>query len=67
MTGPVFTSLHTIFEVQYTELAIAMDVIADVSGHSVFFTPGSYKQYSELSSKIEETSIPTAMEIIKHS
>ncbi len=50
VTGPQFRSLHLLFEEQYTELAAAIDVIAErirALGHRA---PGSYSEFSTLSS-----------------
>jgi starvation-inducible DNA-binding protein len=49
VTGPMFTTLHTLFETQYTELALAVDEIAErirALGHPA---PGSYREFAELS------------------
>lgn len=54
VTGPHFGSLHTLFETQYTELALAVDEIAErirALGHPA---PGSYAQFGTL------TGIPEA-------
>ncbi len=48
VTGQMFNTLHLMFEGQYTELAIAVDEIAErirALGHPA---PGSYKQYAAL-------------------
>lgn len=48
VTGPQFNSLHTMFETQYTELATAVDEIAErirALGHKA---PGSYSEFSKL-------------------
>ena len=53
VTGPRFRDLHLMFEEQYTELATAVDAIAErirTLGHRA---PGSYKEFAKLS-KIEE-------------
>lgn len=65
VTGPMFTTLHTMFETQYTELALAVDVIAERIRALGAFAPGSYKQFGQLSSIEEETSVPTATQMIK--
>ena len=65
VVGPMFNTLHLMFEEQYTELATAVDEIAErirALGHPA---PGSYKQYLELSSVPEETGAPSAKEMIK--
>ncbi len=65
VTGPMFTSLHTMFEVQYTELALAVDEIAErirALGHPA---PGSYSQFAKLSSISEAKDVPSARQMIK--
>jgi len=65
VTGPMFTTLHTLFEQHYTELAMAVDVIAERIRALGVAAPGSYKQFAELSSIEEETGTPTAEEMIR--
>ena len=50
VTGPMFTTLHTLFEQHYTELALAVDEIAERIRALGVAAPGSYKQFAELSS-----------------
>jgi starvation-inducible DNA-binding protein len=60
VTGPQFQTLHLMFEQQYTELAVAVDVIAErirALGHEA---PGSYAQFLKLTSIAEETGAPPA-------
>jgi len=63
--GPMFQTLHTMFETQYTELALAVDLIAERIRALGHYAPGSYAQYAKLSSIKEETGVPTAQEMIK--
>ncbi len=65
VTGPMFQTLHTLFETQYTELAVAVDDIAERIRALDEFAPGSYKQYAKLTSIKEADGIPTAEEMIK--
>jgi starvation-inducible DNA-binding protein len=63
--GPMFNTLHLMFETQYNELALAVDAIAErirALGHPA---PGSYAAYSKLSSIKEEVGVPKAEEMIK--
>jgi starvation-inducible DNA-binding protein len=63
--GPMFNTLHLMFETQYNELALAVDAIAErirALGHPA---PGSYAAYAKLSSIKEETSVPKAEEMIR--
>ena len=65
VTGPMFNTLHLMFEQQYTELALAVDLIAErirALGHPA---PGSYSQYAKLSSVKEETGVPDATQMIR--
>lgn len=65
VTGPMFQTLHLMFETQYTELALAVDVIAERIRSLGFPAPGTYKQFSELSSIKEEEGIPAAKDMIR--
>ena len=65
VTGPMFSTLHTLFEQQYTELATAVDEIAERIRALGFPAPGSYQQYGELSSIEEETGVPDAREMLR--
>jgi len=65
VTGPMFSTLHTLFEQQYSELALAVDIIAERIRALGVFAPGTYKQFSELSTIKEESGIPTATQMIK--
>lgn len=63
--GPMFNTLHLMFETQYNELALAVDAIAErirALGHPA---PGSYAAYAKLSSIKEETGVPKAEEMIR--
>ncbi|AFY93971.1 Dps family protein [Chamaesiphon minutus] len=65
VTGPMFQTLHLMFETQYTELALAVDLIAERIRALGFTAPGSYTEYAKLSSIPETTSVPKATEMIK--
>ena len=65
VTGPMFSTLHILFEQHYTELATAVDEIAERIRALGVAAPGSYKQFSELSSIEEETGVPGAEEMIR--
>lgn len=67
VTGPMFTTLHTLFEEEYTELATAVDEIAERIRALGFPAPGSYKAFGKLSSIKEETGDPpNAKDMIKN-
>lgn len=55
VTGPMFTSLHVLFEQQYTELATAVDEIAERIRALGEHAPGSYSEFAKLSDLPEET------------
>ncbi|MCG8325000.1 MAG: DNA starvation/stationary phase protection protein [Thiotrichales bacterium] len=65
VTGPMFSTLHTVFETQYTELALAVDQIAERIRALDCPAPGSYQQFAELSSIQEETATPDANEMVR--
>lgn len=65
VTGPRFSSLHALFETQYTELAAAVDEIAERVRALGFPAPGSYKQFTQLTSIDEETGVPSAEEMVR--
>lgn len=65
VTGPMFQTLHELFEVQYTELATAIDEIAERIRALGEYAPGSFKQFSELSQIEEETGVPGSNDMIR--
>lgn len=46
VTGPMFTTLHTLFEVQYTDLALAVDEIAERVRALDAPVPGSFSEFA---------------------
>lgn len=64
VTGPQFNTLHVMFEEQYTELAAAVDEIAERIRALGFPAPGTYTAYSKLTSLSEEEGVPTAEKMI---
>ncbi len=62
--GPLFHTLHAMFEEQYTELALAIDEIAERIRALDHPAPGSFSEFRELSQVNEETGSPTANEMI---
>lgn len=65
VTGPMFNSLHLMFETQYNELALAVDLIAERIRALGHFAPGSYNSFSKLTSIPEADGVPTAQEMIR--
>ncbi len=49
VTGPMFHPLHLLFETQYTELATAVDTIAERIRTLGARAPGSYAEFAQLS------------------
>lgn len=64
VTGPMFQTLHVMFEQQYTELAIAIDVIAERIRSLGHYAPGGFAAYQALTSIPETTDVPKAQEMI---
>ena len=65
VTGPMFQTLHLMFEEQYTELALAVDQIAERIRALGAPAPGSYRAFAELSSIDEDDDDPDATEMIR--
>ena len=65
VTGPMFNTLHLMFMTQYTELSLAVDLIAERIRALGEFAPGSYAAYSKLSVIKEATGVPSATQMIK--
>ncbi len=64
VTGPLFNTLHVMFEQQYTELALAVDLIAERIRALGVYAPGSYRAFAELSTIEEDDGVPKAEEMI---
>jgi starvation-inducible DNA-binding protein len=65
VTGPMFQTLHLMFEAQYTELALAVDAIAERIRALGVRAPASYREFAELTSIPEDTDSPDATEMIR--
>ena len=65
VTGPMFQTLHLMFEAQYNELALAVDLIAERIRSLGAPAPASYREFSELSSIDEEGDRPDANEMVR--
>ena len=66
VTGPMFRTLHLMFEEHYTELATAVDMIAERIRSLGFPAPGSYVEFGKLTAIKEASDVPTAHEMIRH-
>jgi len=65
VTGPQFNSLHLMFMDQYTEQWTALDLIAErirALGHPA---PGTYREFSKLTSISEVEGVPSADEMVR--
>jgi starvation-inducible DNA-binding protein len=65
VTGPMFQTLHLMFETQYTELATAVDLIAERIRALGAPAPGSYREFANLSSIPEADGVPRAAAMIQ--
>ena len=65
VTGPMFTTLHTLFETEYTEMALAVDEIAERIRALGAVAPGSFSQFSSLAKIKEAAGVPKATDMIK--
>lgn len=63
--GPMFNTLHLMFEQQYNELALAVDLIAERIRTLGLPAPASYRQFADLTSIEEETGVPSAEDMIR--
>ncbi|OZG74286.1 DNA starvation/stationary phase protection protein [Hahella sp. CCB-MM4] len=64
VTGPRFQEVHALTELQYTDLAAAIDLIAERIRALGEYAPASYSKYRELTSIQEEESVPAANEML---
>lgn len=65
VTGPQFNTLHTMFEQQYTELAVAVDDIAERIRALGVRAPGSYSEFAKLTTIGEASGKETAEDMIR--
>jgi starvation-inducible DNA-binding protein len=65
VTGPMFQTLHLMFEQQYTELAMAVDLIAERIRALGYPAPGTYSEFAQLSSIPETSGVPKATDMIR--
>ena len=65
VTGPQFRELHLLFEEQYTELAVAVDDIAERIRTLGVEAPGTYGQFTALTSIDEVDGVPSAQAMIE--
>ncbi|MEY4561495.1 MAG: hypothetical protein RLZZ618_772 [Pseudomonadota bacterium] len=66
VTGPMFNTLHVMFMGQYTELWNAVDPIAERIRSLGYNAPGSYAQFSQLTSlKDAPITPPKALDMVR--
>ena len=65
VTGPMFQTLHLMFETQYTELAEAVDLVAERIRALGFPAPATYQDFARLSSVKETGGVPKADQMIR--
>lgn len=63
--GRMFRTLHLMFEEQYNELALAVDLVAERIRALDYLAPGSYSEFSELASVKEGKGNISATDMIK--
>jgi starvation-inducible DNA-binding protein len=63
--GPRFRDLHLMFEEQYTELAGAVDLIAERIRALGQYAPGSFGQFTRLASIKDAEGVPKAEDMVK--
>jgi starvation-inducible DNA-binding protein len=65
VTGPMFRSLHLMFEEQYLELRDAVDVIAERIRSLDHLAPATYGEFAELTSITGHEGTPDALEMVR--
>jgi starvation-inducible DNA-binding protein len=66
VTGPMFNTLHTMFMAQYTEQWAALDLIAERIRALGEPAPGTYKEFSKLTSIQEVAGTPKAIDMVRY-
>ena len=64
--GPMFNTLHLMFETQYNELALAVDTIAARIRALGYPAPGTYSEFAKITSIKEVPGVPLAKEMVAH-
>lgn len=64
VTGPMFNTLHLMFEQHYNESALAVDQVAERIRALGFPAPGTYREYAALSSIEETPGVPAALKMV---
>ncbi len=64
VTGPMFNTLHLMFEEQYNELWMAVDMVAERIRTLGYPAPGTYSEFAKLASIKEVVGVPAATDMI---
>jgi starvation-inducible DNA-binding protein len=64
VVGPMFQTLHLMFETQYNELALAVDLVAERIRSLGVNAPGTYSEFAKLTSIKEDSQVPPAKKMI---
>ncbi|AOJ67772.1 MULTISPECIES: non-specific DNA-binding protein DpsA [Burkholderia] len=65
VTGPMFNTLHLMFEEQYNELWLAVDLVAERIRTLGVVAPGTYREFAKLTSIPEADGVPAAEDMIR--
>lgn len=65
VTGPMFNTLHLMFEEQYNELWLAVDSVAERIRTLGVVAPGTFGDFAKLSSVPEAKGVPAAEDMIR--
>jgi starvation-inducible DNA-binding protein len=65
VTGPMFQTLHLMFEQHYTELGMAVDLVAERIRALGFPAPATYSQFVKLSAIDEDDGVPPALDMVR--
>jgi starvation-inducible DNA-binding protein len=65
VTGPMFQTLHLMFEQEYNELALAVDLVAERIRALGAPAPASFHEFATLTAIPEEDDLPDATEMIR--
>ncbi|MGE0383282.1 MAG: Dps family protein [Gammaproteobacteria bacterium] len=66
VTGPMFNTLHLMFQGQYTEQWNALDLIAERIRALGYPAPGTYGEFARLASIEESEGVPKAMDMVRN-
>src|SRR5690606_9249317 len=64
--GPMFNTLHLMFETQYNELALAVDTIAERIRALGYPAPGTYAEFAKITTNREVPGVHIAKRMIAH-